>query len=158
MDINDSAGNAARDRFAQVKEKWWSIVRLIDEESMMKTIVCNLAFELFFVSDAFSIAAPENESLTADTLLSECETFIDALGECTERTYYRSAVNEIKLIERIVEHAEIGDNLLPHEDLGRRIWATANTAAFIPMEDLKGCRLPLRNDLCCRDSRACAPA
>ena len=158
MDINYSADNAARDRFAQVKEKWWSIVRLIDEESMMKTIVCNLAFELFFVSDAFSIAAPENESLTADTLLSECETFIDALGECTERTYYRSAVNDIKLIERIDERAEISSNLLPREDLGRQTWVMANTAAFIPMGDLKGCRLPLRNNLRMSDSRACAPA
>lgn len=112
----------------------------------MGTIVCNLAFELFFVFDAFSIAAPENESLTADTLLSECETFIDALDECTERTYYRSAVNEIKLIERIVERAEISSNLLPREDLGRQTWVMANTGAFIPIinQIKRGCSFVLK--------------
>lgn len=110
------------------------------------SIVCNLAFELFFVFDAFSIAAPENESLTADTLLSECETFIDALDECTERTYYRSAVNEIKLIERIVERAEISSNLLPREDLGRQTWVMANTGAFIPIinQIKRGCSFVLK--------------
>lgn len=146
MDINYSADNARQDRFAQVKEKWLPIAQSINAESTMGTIVCNLAFELFFVFDAFSIAAPENESLTADTLLSECETFIDALDECTERTYYRSAVNEIKLIERIVERAEISSNLLPREDLGRQTWVMANTGAFIPIinQIKRGCSFVLK--------------
>ena len=146
MDINYSADNARQDRFAQVKEKWLPIAQSINAESTMGTIVCNLAFELFFVFDAFSIAAPENESLTADTLLSECETFIDALDECTERTYYRSAVNEIKLIERIVERAEISSNLLPREDLGRQTWVMANTGAFIPRinQIKRGCSFVLK--------------
>lgn len=147
MDINYSADNARQDRFAQVKEKWLPIAQSINAESTMGTIVCNLAFELFFVFDAFSIAAPENESLTADTLLSECETFIDALDECTERTYYRSAVNEIKLIERIVERAEISSNLLPREDLGRQTWVMANTGAFIPIinQIKRGCSFVLKD-------------
>lgn len=146
MDINYSADNARQDRFAQVKEKWLPIAQSINAESTMGTIVCNLTFELFFVFDAFSIAAPENESLTADTLLSECETFIDALDECTERTYYRSAVNEIKLIERIVERAEISSNLLPREDLGRQTWVMANTGAFIPIinQIKRGCSFVLK--------------
>lgn len=146
MDINYSADNARQDRFAQVKEKWLPIAQSINAESTMGTIVCNLAFELFFVFDAFSIAAPENESLTADTLLSECETFIDALDECTERTYYRSAVNEIKLIERIDERAEISSNLLPREDLGRQTWVMANTGAFIPIinQIKRGCSFVLK--------------
>lgn len=141
-----STDYATHEYLAIVEEKWWPIVRLIDEESIMKTIVCNLAFELFFVFDPFSIVTPENERLTTTALLSKCETFIDALDECTERTYYRGAVNEIKLIERIVEQAEISNNLLQREDLGRRIWATANTDAFIPIinQIKSGCSFVLK--------------
>lgn len=101
---------ASQEYLARVEEKWLPIARAVNEEAMMRTLVCNLAFELSFVFNSFSIEVPACEQLTVDNLFSKCEAFINTLGECVEHTYYSNAVNELKIIKEVIEQAEIIDD------------------------------------------------
>ena len=133
--ISHSTDYASKEYLAQVAEKWLPIVRAVNEETMMGTMVCNLAFELFFVFNSFSIETPPGEQLTADNLFSKCEAFVNTLDECVEHTYYSNAINELKIIKEVIEQAEITDASIPVGDGGRELKAKVNVADFLTIID-----------------------
>ncbi len=133
--ISHSTDYASKEYLAQVAEKWLPIVRAVNEETMMGTMVCNLAFELFFVFNSFSIETPPGEQLTADNLFSKCEAFVNTLDECVEHTYYSNAINELKIIKEVIEQAEITDDSIPVGDGGRELKAKVNVADFLTIID-----------------------
>ena len=137
---------ASQEYLARVEEKWLPIARAVNEEAMMRTLVCNLAFELSFVFNSFSIEVPACEQLNVDNLFSKCEAFINTLGECVEHTYYNNAVNELKIIKEVIEQAEIIDDSIPVGDGGRKLKVKVNVADFIPIIDRikSGCSFVLK--------------
>ena len=135
MAISYSTDYASQEYLARVEEKWLPIARAVNEETMMRTMVCNLAFELFFVFNSFSIEVPSGEPLTVDNLFSKCEAFINTLGECGEHTYYSNAISELKIIKEVIEQAEIIDDSIPVGDGGRKLKVKVNVADFILIID-----------------------
>ena len=133
--ISYATSYAGEEYIAGVNEKYQPIVQLIGGETIWRTIVCNLVFELLFVFEDFTLEIPAEGQQNADDIFGRCAAFIEGLPESREKTYYENALEEIAMIRDILESAEIEDNLLPQGDSGREVFAKTNVSEFAPLTD-----------------------
>lgn len=133
--ISYATSYAGEEYIAGVNEKYQPIVQLIGGETIWRTIVCNLVFELLFVFEDFTLEIPAEGQQNADDIFGRCAAFIEGLPESREKTYYENALEEIAMIRDILGSAEIEDNLLPQGDLGREVFAKTNVSEFAPLTD-----------------------
>ena len=131
--ISYATSYAGEEYIAGVNEKYQPIVQLIGGETIWRTIVCNLVFELLFVFEDFTLEIPAEGQQNADDIFGRCAAFIEGLPESREKTYYENALEEIAMIRDILESAEIEDNLLPQGDSGREVFAKTNVSEFAPL-------------------------
>ena len=131
--ISYATSYAGEEYIAGVNEKYQPIVQLIGGETIWRTIVCNLVFELLFVFEDFTLEIPAEGQQNADDIFGRCAAFIEGLPESREKTYYENALEEIAMIRDILESAEIEDNLLPQGDSGREVFANSNVSEFAPL-------------------------
>ena len=128
--ISYATSYAGEEYIAGVNEKYQPIVQLIGGETIWRTIVCNLVFELLFVFEDFTLEIPAEGQQNADDIFGRCAAFIEGLPESREKTYYENALEEIAMIRDILGSAEIEDNLLPQGDSGREVFAKTNVSEF----------------------------
>ena len=133
--ISYATSYAGEEYIAGVNEKYQPIVQLIGGETIWRTIVCNLVFELLLVFEDFTLEIPAEGQQNADDIFGRCAAFIEGLPESREKTYYENALEEIAMIRDILESAEIEDNLLPQGDSGREVFAKTNVSEFAPLTD-----------------------
>lgn len=133
--VSYATSYTGEEHIAGVSEKYQAIARTIDGETIWRTIVCNLLFELLFVFEDFVVEVQDEDQQSTDDIFDCCIAFIEELPEGREKTYYESAIQEIEIIRDVLEHADINDNLLPQGDLGRTVLAKVNVAEFAPIID-----------------------
>ena len=101
--ISYATSYAGEEYIAGVNEKYQPIVQLIGGETIWRTIVCNLVFELLFVFEDFTLEIPAEGQQNADDIFGRCAAFIEGLPESREKTYYENALEEIAMIRDILE-------------------------------------------------------
>lgn len=86
--ISYATSYAGEEYIAGVNEKYQPIVQLIGGETIWRTIVCNLVFELLFVFEDFTLEIPAEGQQNADDIFGRCAAFIEGLPESREKTYW----------------------------------------------------------------------
>ena len=126
---------AQEEYITRIYEICCTITQSVSGEGIWHDLVCNLAFELLFVSEEFASEIPVGAQQDADRLFDLCVEYVYRLPDGGERNYYNHAIDEIQIVKSILVHAEMQTNLLPENDLGRAIFAKINMVSLKPLVD-----------------------
>lgn len=123
---------ASQDYIEDVYRRYQAIITQVianGNNDLWQKAICNLIFELLFAFADFSLEG----TLNADDAFNLCKDFIIAQPHSRAKTYYKDAIEELKILKEILTHAEIQNNLLPQGDGGQRAFARVNIEAFAPL-------------------------